>query len=609
MIEQAIANYLAEPMPGRALLLALPPGSGKTTAMIAAAEKRAAAGDRVIYAGPRHDLFDDLMAIAQKPAWWYEWQPRRAGSETLEETCRWAPQMDKWLARGFQAIDFCKQSRVCGWRYLNDSCPYHQQRRVTQPIIYAQHQHVSLTHPLMGQASLLIGDELPLSAFLNPWRIPRGNIAIRDCDEDIDDLLTTLWRLCHEAAPKEAGGWSGPALLDLLGGAAAVLELCEAHGQLRPGIDLEPPDVAYPDAVDKLDYGHLPYLLSLLEQEARANLDGMADYVRRVRVSVDGLTLYMRRRPGPLPAHVIWCDGTGDGRLYERLLGMPVEVVRPRVEMAGTVYQMYASLNNRAALGWGADNDEKRQKVDRKVGDLKAEVAQILSRGYERPAIISYKSIIADLAGDLERGHFGAERGTNRMGECDCLIVVGTPQPPAPDIERMAAMLYDTRMEPFNLKWSSRDVPFEGQPWAWPIGGFWDDPDLQLLLEQLRDAELMQAVHRARPLRRQVDVFLLTNAPIAGLPVELINLHDLFDAPHGVDPYRWPAIRHYAADRIAAVGTVTSTELAEWAGVEQSTARRYVEALAAQDSYTLTAQKGSRGRPPLALCKALPEEE
>jgi response regulator of citrate/malate metabolism len=90
--------------------------------------------------------------------------------------------------------------------------------------------------------------------------------------------------------------------------------------------------------------------------------------------------------------------------------------------------------------------------------------------------------------------------------------------------------------------------------------------------------------------------------------VELINLHDLFDAPHGVDPYRWPAIRRYAADRIAAVGTVTSTELAEWAAVEQSTARRYVEALAAQDSYILTAQKGSRGRPPLALCKALPEE-
>lgn len=605
MIDRAIAEYLAEPSPGRALLLALPPGSGKTTAMVAAAESEARQGRRVLYAGPRHDLFGDLMALAGKPTWWYEWQPRHAGSDERDPTCRWAPQMDRWIARGYQAIDFCSQSRVCGWKYLNEHCPYHQQRHVWQPIIYVQHQHVSLTHPLMSQASLLIGDELPIGAFLNPWRIPRGNIVIRDCAEDIDDLLTTLWRLCHEAAPEEAGGWSGPTLLAHLGGAEAVLELCEAHGTLRPGIDLEPPEVSDPHAVDKLDYAHLPYLLSLLEQEARAHLTGMADWVRRVRVNVDGLTLYMRRRPGRLPSHIIWCDGTGDGRLYERLLGMPVEVIRPRVEMAGTVYQMYASLNNRAALGWGVDSDQDRQRVCHKIANLKAEIDQILSRGYARPAIISYKSVIDDLAGEhLERGHFGAERGTNRLSECDCLIVVGTPQPPPPDIERMAAMLFDDRMRPFDLTWSTKEVPYDGQPWAWPIGGFWGDPDLQLLLEQLRDAELLQAVHRARPLRRRVDVYLLTNAPIAGLPVELISLHDLFGAPHGVDPYRWPAIRRYVAERVAAVGSITAPELADWAGIAPPTARRYAEALAQQDGYTIAAQKtGGRGRPPIALVK------
>lgn len=613
VIETAIAEYLAQPMPGYALLLALPPGSGKTTAMVATAERVAAGGQRVLYAGPRHDFFADVQAIAQRPQWWYEWLPRRLGNEHQTQTCRWAPQMERWLHRGYPAIQFCKQAGVCGWAYVQGTCPYHAQSRITQPIVYVQHQHVALKHPLMEQAALLIGDELPLGAFLQAWTIPQGAIVVSGSADELEQLLWTLRSLCATPAPRNQGGWSGPALLAELGGARYVADLCAQYNMLRPGIDAVNPTVSHPDQVDGLDYFYLPYLLSLLEQEAQASLDGLPDYVRRVRCSVDGLTLLKRHRPNQLPQHIIWCDATGNGRLYERLLGMPVKTVQPNIEMRGRVYQFWASLNNKGALAVTPDGDEQRRAQSRKLERLNLEIARILERGqYQRPGIISYKTLIDDLAPDVEvvRGYFGAERGTNRFVDCDVLIVVGTPQPPLPALVDAAAMLFDERIAAFDAAWSTRDLQFAGQPYAYPIGGFWDDPELQLMLEQSRDAELLQSVHRARPLRRDVDVWLLTNAPLDGLPVDLVSLHDLFDAPTGVDAYSWPEVRRWAAARVNALGRLTVPELAEALGKSLPTARKMVQALARQDGYQIEpAPAQGRGKPPLSICKALSAPE
>lgn len=606
MIHKRVAEYLAEPAPGYALLLALPAGSGKTTALVQTAEQHASGAQRVIYAGPRHDFFLDIQAIAQRPHWWYEWQPRHGGTDTLEATCRWAPQMERWLARGYQAIEMCRNARICGWDYLKHDCPYHAQRAITQPIIFAQHQHVAIKHPLMEQASLLIGDELPLTAFLHHWIIPPASITLDSADAEIHGLLYKLRELTTLAAPRK-GGWSGPQLMAEIGGAAYVADLCERYS-LMSDSDLISPHLSDPYDVDKAEYAHLPVLLSLLKQEANAGLRGLADYVRRVKVNPEGLHLLMRRRPGHLPAHIVWCDATGNADVYQRLLGMPVEVIRPRVKMAGTIYQVWSSLNNKYQLRGLTDHtDEQKQARARKGHDLKAQIDHILSKGYQKPAVISYKDLLDELAPEVqERGHFGAERGTNRLAECDCLIVVGTPMPPQPDLLEAAAMLYDDQQEPFNMEWSVTDRQFYGTDQAYPIGGYWGDSRLQSLVDQFREAELMQAVHRARPLRREVDVYLLTNAAVPGLPVTLTSLHQLFDAPEGVDPYRWPGVRAWVRERLAQVGSVTASEIAERAGVQWAAGRRYLEALAAQDGYQVRKVKQDRGKPALALVKGLP---
>lgn len=601
MIHERVTAYLSDPAPGSVLLLALPAGSGKTTALVETAERFAAGGKRVIYAGPRHDFFIDIQAISRYPQWWYEWQPRHAGSESLDATCRWAQQMEAWLKRGYPAMEFCRNARICGFDYIKNSCPYHAQKALQPPIVFAQHQHVAIKHPLMDQMDLLIGDELPLGAFLHKWTIPPSSIVSEGAQPAIEQLLYTLFKLTSEVSPRK-GGWSGPALMTEIGGAAYVAALCDEY-MIATDATIITPRLQDAFDVEKADYAHVPYLLSLLKQEANANLK-MPDYVRRIRVTPEGLHLLLRRRPGKLPNHIVWCDATGQDDVYYRMLGKPIEIVRPRVQMAGRIFQVWASLNNKYSIKGRIDHcDEQKQARQNKRKDLKKQVDHILSKGYQNPAIITYQSLLDDFAPDVDRGHFGAERGTNRLAACDCLIVVGTPMPPHQDILETAAMLYDEQVEPFREEWSVDDRSFDGTGEAYPLGGYWSDSRLQNVVEQFREAELLQAVHRARPLRRAVDVWLLTNAAVPGLPVQLVSLNQLFDAPDKVDPYGWPALRQWVKDRLETTGSVTASEIAEFAGVQWAAGKRYLEALATQDNHTISRVQPAKGRSAQALVK------
>lgn len=601
LIQQEVQAYLSEPAPGRALLLALPAGSGKTTAMVQVAQALAAQGQRVMYAGPRHDFFCDIVNIPGcKPTWWYEWQPRKEGTDHEPATCRWAKEMRTWLARGYEAMALCANSRVCGFDYLNTQCPYHAQRQRREPIIFAQHAHVAIAHPLMPEMNVLIGDESPLSAFLSPWRIPSGSLRTRDAAPEMEQVQITLEYLCNRDAVYDEDGtavqWSGPRLLDELGGADHILSLCATY-QLT---DADVPTVRDVSEVDQADYLYLPVLLRLLEQEATAAKSGAANWVHRVRCEHGALWLLSRRRPGTLPPHIIWCDATGDGELYARLLGMPVQVVRPRVALQGTVHQVTTALNNMGSVV-GEQNSEKRRKLRAQVEHL------ITTRNYQAPALISYKSVVQELS-DIaldSTGHFGAERGTNRLEACDVLFVIGAPQPQLRQMIDMAAMLYDERTTPFRALWSDREaVPYEGTPYGWPIGGYWDEPSLQVIVRQVREAELIQAIHRARPLRRSVDIWLLTNVPLPYVPVTLHDVREVFDAPLGVDMYAWPAFRRWVAEYLDTHEHLTTGAIAEHLSIQAGAARRYLDAVAQADGYVLLRVRGDgRGRPSLALAK------
>lgn len=611
VLMDATARYLRDPDPGHVLLLAAPAGGGKTRLGVRLAERVAAGGHRVLYAGPRRDFFADTQALAQRPAWWYQWLPRQGGdSETGEPmTCRWPEQMAAWLERGYPAMDFCANPRVCGWSYIRERCAYHRQKETATDIVFGQHAHVALGHPLMDRFGLVIGDELPLGAFLHPWRIPSPSIVPPDMDdEDLIALLRNLRFLCANP-PDGATGWEGAGLYRALpGGPAAVIATLEA-AHIPASASVLSPQVRNAGQADEAPYAHLLQLAPLMLREARRVAQGL-DVIPRVRCAPDGLTLRLRHAPANLPRHVVWLDATGDGAIYQTLLGRPVEVVRPKVRLTGRVYQVWASANNRGAVLDDRPDAAGETKGRAKQAALQAQIARIVAtRGYQSPATITYKPIGDSLLPGAPHTHFGGNRGTNRLEGCDALFVVGAPLPTLAAIQDTAAMVFFERDEPFRRDWHAIDVPFTGQAAAHSVGGFWDDPDLTTLLQQLREAEIAQAAHRARPLRRDVDVWLLTNVVVPGLPVELVSLAALFGAVDaagrelvGIDPYRWPAVLALPA---TADDPLTFGRMEAELNISGKTARRWYQALKDTGRYTEidVAASSRRGPKPRGLVK------
>lgn len=599
MIRAAIAEYQADPMPEHMLLVAAPAGIGKTTIGVELAESVAALSGKVMYIGPRKEFFTDLMNLASHPAWWYAWQSRHDGAGIgLDATCRYPHQIKMWQERGYESRAFCLNPRICGGPYMRGTCRYYAQEQRTENIIFAQYEHIALGHLLLDRMSLIIGDELPIRAFLFPWHIPTHAILPPDMP---DGPTSSLLERLRTLATIRSVPWRGTELLDALGGAAYVEWICRQYEFDETAKPVEP-ELRSVDDVDELPYFHLPWLIRLLRRESERTAAGQSS-ISRVAVDRSGLTLLLRRAPRQLPPHVIWLDATANSRLYETLFRRPVKVIQPDVALQGRVRQVWAGLNNKMGL---AGDGTASPKIDH----IQQQIARILSRGYRRPALISYKDLVQQLAssGDIPlemTAHFGGSRGTNRLQDCDCLVVVGAPQPQTQQLIDMAAMLYHERNEPFDPTWSTRDRPYADQPWAWPIGGFWNDSDLQTLLEQFRESELMQAIHRARPLIQDVDVWLLTNVPIGELPVELISLHALFDAPAGVEPYRWPEVVQLAQQRMHAADIVTSADLVGAGLCKPAAARRYLDALSSCYGWSIvTAPATGRGKPPVACVKS-----
>jgi hypothetical protein len=595
-----IEFYLDDPTPSGILLVKAAAGMGKTTLGIRAAERQAEKGWRVLVPGPRHLFFEDILAITKQPELWYHWWPRQ-GQDAPNggpETCVHKDAIDRWMARGYKAIDFCSQ--VCGWETIEEKCVYHLQKRRQEPIIFGQHQHVVTGHPM--EFHLVIGDECPLTQFQHKWTIPPNWIAWKDMDPE-SELTHMLYEMAGIAVSGEL--LFGRALLDKLGGPRRVLDACA---------DFHPrgyPEIHQASQVDAQDYAHLDPLTKLLAHEAEIALRG-EDYVYRVLLGKRGLTLFLRRTlDDRLPAHMIWMDATGREGIYQDVMKRPVKMLDAQPEIRGRIYQVIGRSYHKGSVA--EEGDFASKSASRMIAQAVRVVNKIKEdRGYKNAGIITFKDLAdrADLFPDMLRGHFWGSRGTNYFEGCDGLFVLGAPSTRPVDLEDAARCLFNKRDAPFRTAWTTIERSFnyvdeEGRGWQHQVAGYWHDPDLQVLQEMNREDEIEQAVHRARPLHRDVDVWLITTIPIANIPLTgLLTYSDVFGMAKdaGVNVWMWEEIVKVAEEAEAVRGAVTTLDMIEKLGVTRATACRYVRAIAKmpgwQEARVLGAERKGKGGNP-----------
>lgn len=605
-VKAEMRRYMQTPDPEHILLIPAPPGSGKTWAGVDFAHwVYEETKHRVLYAGPRKDFYADVLNVSvqqeQDLRLWYDWKPRQEDDEKPENhTCNHAEKINQWLQMGYDGMDFCKQA--CGWGYINDDCPYHAQKKRTEPLIYGNHLHVTLGHPMAQEFAVIVGDELPLSAFMNEWVIPPSRVQFTDIplEYDLSPILFDLNRLC---ASKPGQPISGPDLLNFLGGAQKILDSIEdvMEDEFISGNILSPV-IPSDGSLDRIPANYLPTFLPILRKEAQAAIDGY-EYLHRIYVESRGLVILTRRSVNEqmINKPIIWFDATGTKELYEEIFQRPVKTVDANIHMAGQVYQITDRANGKSSLL------QKAEKGFEQTGKAEQLLKQIehIAENFKSPAVITYQGLEESIP--YPASHFYGSRGTNEFEFCDVLIVAGTPMPPIYQVEKTAKCLWPDRMRVFDKTWVTVDRHYQfigsgDEGYTYPISQF-ADPDLNILLYQYREMEIVQAAHRARILTREKPVYLLTNLPVDELPpVELLSIRDLFGAPEGVNVFGWSDVLAWAVER----NIVMASDLTEELGIHRETAKKYMQILV--DDFGWTWEKairkpGTRGPLPKAVRK------
>lgn len=572
-ILNTIWDYLDIADPSHILLIKTLPGTGKTTAAVMVIDELVKAGKRIEYAGPRHDLYKDVLSKSSRPDQWYEWLPRQTEDEDTGkiQTCLHTDAINQWMQKGYKGIDFC--SGVCGWEYIKNGCVYHAQKRRMEKAIYTQHQHVTLGHPLVFDA--LIGDESPITAFTHEWRIPARFILPPGMDplEPITEILSYLGTIASQTEKSI----EGPQLLDLLGGAEGIHTACNLF-QIPLNELAAAMSIHNPEEVRNKPYFHLFDLIPLLKRESDLAMKGIS-YPHRIILSPGFLILLLRRKPDwrRLPSHVIWLDATGKEKIYRSLFGRDIQVVDARPRLQGKVYQVVDRANGKTALLGKENSPSNKASQAKQLID-----AIISSRGYINPSIITFKGLV-DIFDDQRMGHFYAARGTNDHEDADSIFILGSPQPNIYDVVRLAKMIFFERDQSFHVHWcmQERVYPYihpDGQGRSYPISGFWNDPDLQVILEALREDEILQAAHRGRPVNHPVDIWLLTNIPLDELPPdELLTMREVLGAPLGVNIFLWEQVLRLAETK----NEIFLSDLIGL-GISKNTAAKYLDALISQ---------------------------
>ena len=239
-------------------------------------------------------------------------------------------------------------------------------------------------------------------------------------------------------------------------------------------------------------------------------------------------------------------DGTADEEILKQWLP-DLEVaadIWPEVPQAVTVTQVcdsicgYTSWNPEAQSGRGRtrhkNNDTALRNVERLahlIDFLVAEagrrgVGVILPKGTEGALEAHWRNRRAGRPQNVLLGHFNGIAGLDLMKDVRFLVVWSRPSPPPATVEMMASTIFNRPVQHVEGAWYPRGGNYlmrDGSAAEALKGEFHPDPFVERVRRQIVDAELYQAIGRARHARRGPDaplVIVIGTAQPTALPVD-----------------------------------------------------------------------------------------
>jgi hypothetical protein len=269
-------------------------------------------------------------------------------------------------------------------------------------------------------------------------------------------------------------------------------------------------------ALDQIDHDDIPNVIRLLRQ-IRREWDTGRDSLNTVTVLDGTVKVFGLRTPRiGKEVPVLLLDGTGSAALNRILFGdlthehIPVE---RRAHVTGTTGKTYSRQSITGCDRHGEPISSRAADAER----LRQEIADVVRR-QDGPVFVCATKKAEDalapiLPGVAQAGHFAAVRGINAWEECRTAVSVGREQVAPQRLEEMARPFTVADREAFQAfgcyvrqtrgrrmrSGEVRPVEVEVHP----------DPRCQELLEQIREAEIVQAADRVRPIFNERSIVLL----------------------------------------------------------------------------------------------------
>ncbi|MDB4431159.1 hypothetical protein N9137_02090 [Pseudomonadales bacterium] len=531
----------------------VPTGVGKTTATLSVIQELATREQRAAVYMPTRAHFHDMMnnSVA-KPDMWHQWMALTTPiPDTKKTACKEHFDAGRLTEKGW-VLDLACAS-MC--RFHKPNCDYQQQKSNDKAIIAYTHIMLTLPNP-MSKANFEWGiiDEDCAGAFGETRKIPWSKLPFSG-DANMVHLMRELARIGGETKPKYIV--SGRRLMKRVHHLVEpFLEYADNHMQEYPTID------------DKKDIEDAPFnvvqnLAGILRREFEAYNESDDEYADRIRIDCANLYILSKKAPSKhLPDKLIVLDGTADVALYRALFpNRRITTYEPKMRHAGQLNQIVGKLYGTGTLKHIKDKDKGYYNPN--LDDVMREIwtLQVMKK-YKRVTCVSYKANAETLKAFLGEENvmsYGSASGSNGFVDggipTDCLIVLGTYQPPPDAIYDSLLCLYDTMKIPeTRVTQKGRILPLfspkqvryniwdeEGQQASRFVGGFWGNEDMQRVAEWHTGRTIVQAVGRSRyNTRSDVDVYLMSPHS-TGLMIDNIYEH-LPIAPKSIAPKKWAMI-------------------------------------------------------------------